>query len=85
MVTELFPKTVNPTNIDKNEQIKIKGFVCFTGRVKEHYREVEIDIAEDIKADNSYPVSDNNFKKSVWCEIRVNSKDRLLIIVMSLN
>ena len=78
VVTELFPKTLNPTNIDKNEY-KIKGFACFTGQIEEHYRGVAIYIKEDIKADYCYPLSNNNFKESVWCEIRVNSKDRLLI------
>ena len=78
VVTELFPKNVNPTNIDKNEY-KVKGFVCFTGQVKEHYRGVAIYVREDIKADYCYTLSNNDFKESVWCEIRLNSKDRLLI------
>ena len=78
VVTELFLNTLNPTNIDKNEY-KIKGFVCFTGQVKEHCRGVAIYVREDIKVDYCYPLSDNNFKESVWCEIRVNSKDKLLI------
>ena len=78
VVTKLFPKTLNKTNIDKNEY-KIKGFACFTGQVKEHYRGVAIYVREDNKADYCYPLSNNNFKESVWCEMRVNSKDRLLI------
>ena len=78
VVTELFPKNVNQTNIDKNEY-KVKGFVCFTGQVKEHYRGVAIYVREDIKADYCYTLSNNDFKESVWCEIRLNSKDRLLI------
>ena len=78
VVTELFPETLNPTNIDKNEY-KIKGFVCFTGQVKEHCRGVAIYVREYIKADYCYPLSNDNFKESVWCEIRLNCKDRLLI------
>ena len=58
---------------------KIQGYACFTGQVKEHYRGVAIYVRDNIKADYCYPLLNDDFKESVWCEIRMNSKDKLLI------
>ena len=78
VVTELFPKSINPVNIDKNEY-KINGFTCYTGVIKENSRGVVIYVREDIKSDYCYTLNNDNFKESVWCEVRMNSKDKLLI------
>ena len=78
VVTELFPKSINPVNIDKNEY-KINGFTCYTGVIKENSTGVVIYVREDIKSDNCYTLNNDNFKESVWCEVRMNSKDKLLI------
>ena len=53
MVTELFPKSISPVNIDKNEY-KLIGYTCYTGTMKENITRVVIYIREEIKSDYCY-------------------------------
>ena len=77
-MTEVFPKNLRSTNIDNNEY-KIHGFSCFLGPVTGACRGVAIFIKDGIKADYCYDLNKTIFKGSVWCEITVNGKEKLLI------
>ena len=78
IVTEIFPKNLKCTNIDNNEY-KIRGFSCFMGPVADVCRDVAIFLKDGIKADFCYDLNKTLFKESVWCEISVDSKEKLLI------
>ena len=63
VVTKLFPKSLSPVNIDKNEY-KLIGYTSYTGTIKENIRGVEIYIREEIKSDYCYALNNDNFKES---------------------
>ena len=77
IVTEVFPKNLRSTNIDNNEY-KFHGFSCFMGPVTDACG-VAIFIKDGIKADYCYDLNKTIFKESVWCEITVDGKEKLLI------
>lgn len=78
VITEVFPKSMNSANIDKNEYM-IKGFTCFSGSVDENSRGVVIYVREGLNADYCSSVANKDFKESVWCELRINKTEKLLI------
>ena len=65
-------------NIDKNEY-KVNVFTCCTEPIIENCRGVVIYVRDVIKSDYCYTLKSDNFKESVWYEISLNSRDKLLI------
>jgi len=78
VITEVFPKNCNPLDIHCNEY-KLPGFNCFKGNVTSHSRGVVIYIKENIPADESKFMGNLPFKESTWCELRINSNEKLLL------
>jgi len=78
IVTEAFPKTINPTNIHCNEY-KLSEYNCFSGNITESSRGVLIYVKDTIPAESCHVLESLPFKESTWCELRMNKTDKLLV------
>lgn len=80
-VTEVFPKSVLPTNIHGNEY-KIQGYQCYPGSLNNDSRGVVIYVKSTIPSDVCEQLNAHPFKESSWCEIRLNKTEKLLVGVI---
>lgn len=78
VVTEVFPKNLNPSNINSNEY-KLKGFTCHISAISNNSRGVVIYTKDHISADYCTVMMNSDFKESVWCELRLNETDKLIV------
>ena len=78
VVSEVFPKNMKPSNIDQNEY-KRNGFSSFIGNVSDNSRGVVIYVRDGLNADYCSILTNSDFKESVWCEVRINKMEKLLI------
>ncbi|WAR02240.1 YWV1-like protein [Mya arenaria] len=62
-----------------SSQYQLRGFQCFTSNTKENSRGVFIYIRNDIPADYCQVLKNCDFLESVWCEIRLQNMDKILI------
>ena len=77
IITEVFPMNIKPTNVHPQEYA-LKGFQCFTARVKEHSRGVVIYVKDAISADYYEILNDNEVCESVWCTLRIKTVNILM-------
>ena len=78
VVSEVFPKNMKPSDIDQNEY-KLNGFSSFIGNVSDNSRGVVIYVRDGLNADYCSILTNSDFKESVWCEVRINKMEKLLI------
>ncbi|WAR18737.1 YWV1-like protein, partial [Mya arenaria] len=78
VITETFPKSMMAISIHSS-QYQLRGFQCFTSNIKENSRGVFIYIRNDIPADYCQVLKNCDFLESVWCEIRLQNMDKILI------
>ena len=78
VITELFPKTTNATDLDLVE-FSIEGFSLYISKVEEKSRGVGIYVKETLSSTECSVLNNCNFKESCWCEIILKNNDKLLI------
>lgn len=69
---------MKPSNIDQNEY-KLNGFSSFIGNVSDNSRGVVVYVRDGLNADYCSILTNSDFKESVWCEVRINKMEKLLI------
>ena len=69
---------MKPSNIDQNEY-KLNCFSSFIGNVSDNSRGVVIYVRDGLNADYCSILTNSDFKESVWCEVRINKMEKLLI------
>lgn len=77
VVTEVYPKNRAAADIDSNEY-KLNGYQCFKSDVQDGTRGVLIYAKQDISIDFCRELRNDEFKESIWCEIRTEGEKLLL-------
>ena len=77
IITEVFPKNEQAEDIDMNE-FKLHGYQCFTSDLQNNARGVVIYGKQDLPVNFCRELRNDDFKESVWCEIRIDNEKLLL-------
>ena len=78
IIIEVYPKTCDSTEILPVE-LNIIGYICFRSNVKKTSRGAVIYVKNIISAEQRNNLSDSNFLESVWVDVNINKKDKILI------
>lgn len=79
IITEVFPKTVDSSKILPAE-LNIEGYTFYTNsKIGAKSRGVIIYVRNDIKSYSCSKLDSSGFEESVWCEVKVNSLDTVLV------
>ena len=78
IITEIFPKNFDSTNI-MGVEMKLDGYTYFQGRTSEKSRGVCIYCKELLSAQDCKLLNEHEYDESCWCEIKLESSEKLLI------
>ena len=78
VITEVYPKSGESTDIFPSE-LNISGYNTFYSKVQKSSRGVIIYVKDSFTAEINDKLTNSKFQESVWVELYINNKDKVLI------